>query len=674
MPRLLWTRPRWQQLTVLVVLVLLAVTTVLALAEWNGWRFLRGPLEQRLSAAVGAPVRIEPGFELRLLRGQPQVQAPRVEIGSREGFGVPHLLLAEQLRITADWRALWRWRMRDEALQLRSIEARTLDAHLVRLADGSANWRGDRPASAPEAPEPIGRKLPRAGLIDVPDGRIEIDDRPLRTRLSIALASSTETQQSRAPRGSAGAAFAARITGRYRDLPLRLDAQFAPIFEAATSDAAPQLVLRLEGEVGRSKLRFDGSVAPLAPGRALHGEVSLAGPSLAAVGEPLGLTLPSTPPFEVAGRLQRDGAVWRFEARQATIGSSSLAGDFKFDTGPKPPQLSGTLRGRRLALADLGPAIGTGPKTAREKDDSHVLPSRRFDIPRLRAMDADVALDVAELDFGSAALAPFQRVRARIRLDDGVLDIVDLRARVGGGQVSGRTRLDGRGDPALWSADLQLRGIEIEDWIKGVRKSSAKAAPLQAQDKPPPRGSATAYLTGQLMADIQVTGRGRSTAEILASLDGKARFQLRDGTLSHLVTEAAGLDVAQAMGVAIKGDTPLPLRCARVDLLIDNGVATPTVAVLDNRDSTVRVEGKIDLRDESLALRATVRPKDFSPLSLRAPLTVTGHLAEPQVTVEGTRLVPRILAAIALGFVAAPAAVLPLVDPGASAPARPPCG
>lgn len=677
--------------------VMLILALVLGLAEWNGWRFLRAPIEQRLSAAVGAPVRIDEGFELRLLRPRPQVFAPRVEIDSREGFGVDHLLLATELRIVADWRELWRWRMRDEALRLPSIAAGTLDARLVRLDDGSANWRADRrdvAASAPDA-RPLARRLPRPGLIDVPDGRITIVDRPLRTELLIELQSSAESVHTRAPRGSAGPAFGARITGRYRELPLRLEAQFAPVFEGTQADAAPQLVLRLEGEVGRSKLRFDGALAPLSAGRVLHGEASVSGPSLAAVGAPLGLTLPTTPPFEVAGRLQRDGDVWHFEVRQAKVGSSSLAGDFRFDTGPEPPRLVGTLRGRRLALVDLGPAIGTQPRS--QRDAERVLPARRFDIPSLRKMDADVALDVAELDFGSAALAPFESVRAKIRLAGGVLDISDLRARVGDGQVSGRTRLDGRGEPAQWSADLELRGVEIEDWIKGVRKSAAKTAKAQdagaakpGRAKPvqetlakaqavgasdaasAPRGSASSYLTGELLASVKVTGSGRSTAEILASLNGKVRVLLQDGTLSHLVTEAAGLDIAQALGVAMKGDEPLPLRCARVDLLIDHGVATPTLALLDNRDSTVRIEGKIDLRDESLALRATVRPKDFSPLALRAPLIVTGHLADPKVGVEGTRLLPRVLAAIALGFVAPPAAVLPLVDPG-SAPARPPC-
>ena len=136
-----------------------------------------------------------------------------------------------------------------------------------------------------------------------------------------------------APRGPAGPAFSARISGHYRALPLRLEAQFAPVFDVAQPDDAPQIVLRVDGEAGRSKLRFDGVVAPLSGARSLHGEAEVAGPSLAAVGEPLGITLPTTPPFKLLGRLERDDLVWRFNVREAEIGSSSLAGDFVFGVG-----------------------------------------------------------------------------------------------------------------------------------------------------------------------------------------------------------------------------------------------------------------------------------------------------------------------------------------------------
>jgi uncharacterized protein involved in outer membrane biogenesis len=133
------------------------------------------------------------------------------------------------------------------------------------------------------------------------------------------------------------------------------------------------------------------------------------------------------------------------------------------------------------------------------------------------------------------------------------------------------------------------------------------------------------------------------------------------------VTEAVGLDVAQALGVAIKGDDALPLRCARFDFITQGGVMRLTRGVFDNPDSTIRVAGQVDLRNEHLALAARARPKDISPVSLRSPVTVTGTLSAPVVSIEPTRLAARALGAVALGALAGPlAAVIPLLDPGES--------
>lgn len=179
-----------------------------------------------------------------------------------------------------------------------------------------------------------------------------------------------------------------------------------------------------------------------------------------------------------------------------------------------------------------------------------------------------------------------------------------------------------------------------------------------------------AYLTGELSGTIRVAGTGRSTAEILGSIDGQARFALGAGTLSHLVTELAGLDLAQALGVWVRGDRPLPLRCARVHLVSQGGMVRLRQAVLDSRDSTMFVAARVNLKDESLALRVAVKPKDFSPLSLRTPLSVEGTLGAPKVAIQGAGLAAKLLGAAALGAIATPAAaLLLLIDPGSGASA-----
>ena len=486
------------------------------------------------------------------------------------------------------------------------------------------------------------------------------------------------------------------VQGRYRALPLNLTVNTTgslPLVQDALAEAAaPPVPLRVEGRAGAATFRFEGTAGALFGARRLQGSLNFSGPSLARVGAPLGVTLPQTAPFTLNGTLAHADGVWQLRADRATIGRSQLGGDFRFDTRAAPPRLSGRLVGRRLAFADLGPAVGKSdtaaaakaPKPATAATPRKVLPQRRFDLPSLAVMDADVQVAIDELDFGSDAVAPMRQLRTHLLLQGSVLRLQELQALAAGGSVAGNTQLDASGTPPRWQADLRFAGIDTAGWLRGVRSDIGRdeapratdAAALARQRKAARQGGeqpVRAYLTGTLGGTLKASGRGRSTAEILATLDGQAQVLLRDGTVSHVVTELAGLDVAQALGVWLRDDDPLPLRCARVDLEVQQGIVRPRLAVLDNKDSTVRIAGVVNLRDETLALQATTKPKDFSPLALRTPVTVGGTFSQPVVGVEGAQLAAKVLGALALGAAVGPlAALLPLVDAG-SGEAGDPC-
>ncbi|TCP04394.1 AsmA family protein [Rubrivivax gelatinosus] len=626
-----------------VAAVAAGLLLALLLCEALGWPFLRGPVERAAARATASVVSIEAPFRVRFVFS-PQLQAGRIVVAAAHGMALPHLVDAHALRADWRWGDIRRWR--DGApLRLEALRARTLDARLQRLADGRASWQlGQR--RAPPAGEAA---LPRFGLLTLDEGHIEIDDHALALRATVDLSGSE---------GEGGRGIEARARGQYRghDLDLRAHATAAlPLLDE--SEQAPALPVRLEGKVGQVVLAFDGRAAALLTGRRLDGTLRMQGPSLAAVGAPLGLALPATPAFELVGRLAHDAGVWHLVAESATVGSSRLTGDFRYDGTREPGRLDGRLGGERLALADLGPAVGA-PGTAAAPPPPgapppRVLPQREFDLPQLRGMDAEVQVAIAELDFGTEALAPVRQLRARVRLDDAVLRLEALSGVVGGGRVDGWSALDARQTPARWSVDLNFDRVAIDQWIRALRRGGAGDDPRRA------------LLTGVLEGRLVLAGRGRSTAQILGSADGDGRLLLRRGTVSHLLTEAAGIDLAQALGVLVRGDEALPLRCARLEFGVEDGLVVPRVAVIDNRDSTVFVDGRASLADETLALRAQVRPKDFSVLSLRTPVLIGGHFSRPQVGLQASRLVGRAAAAIALGVLAAPlAALLPFVDPG----------
>jgi uncharacterized protein involved in outer membrane biogenesis len=248
-------------------------------------------------------------------------------------------------------------------------------------------------------------------------------------------------------------------------------------------------------------------------------------------------------------------------------------------------------------------------------------------------------------------LEPLAPVNASLVLEGGVLTLNHLNAGVAGGEVTGSARLDPRNAPPLWQTRLDVHGMAIERWLKFDTKRLTSDP-----------------VTGRLKAQIDVQGRGRSVAELLGSLSGPVQLRLENGTVSHLLTEAMGVDIAQGLGLLLRGDKNLALNCARLDGRFAGGTLRPRTALMDNHDSRIDLDGRISLKDETMDLRLVARPKDFSPLTLRAPVRVQGTLAEPRVALEGKRLGGRAIAALALGSLSPPAALLAFIDPGEDVP------
>ena len=550
---------------------------------------------------------------------------------------------------------LWRAH-RGQRLVVRRLQAASLDGNLERMSDGRVSWQlgqNAQPNAAAELAPPVVEQL------QVNSGRLRLLDEALDLDVQ-ALLSLVDEQAASTLRLSAN--------GKYRKLPLKVDLQAAGVMPWATADShATVLPFTLSASVGKAQLSLQGSAKDALHLRGLSGRFNLSGPSLAAVGDPVGLTLPTTAPFRAKGFITQTGDSWFARIDEANVGATRLNGSFKFEPGRPVPLLSGRLGGSRLALVDLGPVVGTTTVMTAPPDESsvkpleqakgalrastrakgRVLPNRPFDLAALRKMDANVLIDIAELDANTTWLAPLRPLHAHLRLEQGVLSLQDLDARMGGGRLAGELRLDGRNAEALWTADLRWDAVQLEQWIRFRRSDSA-----------PP------YVTGRLGGRANLAGRGRSTAEILASLKGQVLTTLQGGQISHLAIELAGVDIAEGLGVMLKGDDLLPVHCAVADLVVDAGVFRPRVMVLDTPDSAAWVEGSLSLASEAIDLRAVVSPKDFSPLALRTPLRVQGTLASPQLTLEKGPMGRKLAAAFLLALVNPLAALIPLIDTG----------
>lgn len=690
---------RWP---LLVIGTAAALVVAIGVCEALGWPFLVGAVQRELAKTLDRKVAFNDdpatpsGVRIGLI-GSLRVQADSIEIGAPSWSPAPHMLLAKNVRLKLGYIDLWRaWR--GGPLYVAALEASELDGVLQRAADGRASWQFGTKKTTDDGDKPTA--LPTFGTLRVGDGHLRYVDDILPARIDSRFALSDGSRDTPAAMGSAsssepiaGASSAAasaqaiagsgngifvraggaagasgppqsvrlaagesglrlNATGQYRNLPVKIDLRTTGVLgflaEGAEARAQP---LGLRATIGRANLSFDGSTTDPLHFAALKGRFSLAGPSLAVAGDPLGITLPTTPPFKTTGFLVKDAGLWKAVFDTATIGTSQLNGAFTYDARRKVPLLSGRIGGSRLALADLGPAVGTPVKgsggTTPTAAAGRVIPDKKFDLPSLRVMDANVLAEVGTFDPGTDVIEPLRPARVHLLLADGVLTLADIEGVTAQGRLGGYLQLDGRSDKALWTADMRFLGVNLAQWLR-----------LKRDEKQPP------YLSGKLDALVKVKGQGRSTAEILGSLDGDIRMHMRDAAISHLAIEAAGLDIAQALGVVVMGDRPLAIACNVVDLDVVKGVARPKVFVINTDVTTVWIDGSLSLRDESLDLRAVVSPKNFSPLTLRTPVHVKGTFGKPAVSLELGKLAGKVGAAALLALLNPLAAIIPFVDPG----------
>ena len=652
------SRVRWHRAWPWLAAVVAALVTGVALCERQGWPFLQRPIERGLSERLKRPVVFGDAFALHML-GAFRLDTNALTIGppawaaAASAAQSDPLVRARDARVALPYSTLLRL-MRgdpDTPPRISVLKFGRVDASLQREADGRANWV--LTPVAPGASAPRRFEMPVIDELVIEAGRVVLRDDLLKAQADADL-STTEGGQLNRPRG-----LRVDGEGRYSDDPFEFHATASGVLPlVAPSEAASAVPLALQLSAGRSRLSFEGSGVDVLSFKRVDGSFTLAGPSLAKVGDALGVTLPTTAAFVLKGRLGKSNEVWTLKQADLHVGASHLGGEFTFDRTSKVPMLSGELTGERLVLADLLPAFGAPAPGAGNPHPplGRVLPQREFDIPSLHMMNAGVKLRLKRADLGMLFAQPLEPLGGDLALRGGVLSISQLVARTAGGEVRGSLGLDANPTPAAWSADLRLAGVDLDRWLRARDTAAREIRPGSAK-KP-------GYISGKLGAHAQLRGKGNSTAKLLASLDGSVQAWVRDGTVSHLMVEAAGIDIAQGLGVMIKGDDQLPMDCAVVQLLASHGTLAPSVAIVDTSDSTLFASGTVSLVDERLALTVTAKPKDKSPLTLRTPVKLEGSFDQPHVRLDAKPLERKLAAAAALALVNPLAGIIPLIDLG----------
>jgi uncharacterized protein involved in outer membrane biogenesis len=97
---------------------------------------------------------------------------------------------------------------------------------------------------------------------------------------------------------------------------------------------------------------------------------------------------------------------------------------------------------------------------------------------------------------------------------------------------------------------------------------------------------------------------------------------------------------------------------------VKDGIAAADPILIDTDKNLMAAKGGFSFRDESMNLQFRADGKKFSAFSGQSPVGIGGYFAAPSLRIVSPQLLARGGAAVALGILTPPAAILAFIDPG----------
>jgi len=541
----------------------------------------------------------------------PHVHLSNVQFANAKWAKNEHMLKAEQVDFS-----IRLWPLLKGDLVLPRLVLRKPEVVVEKGPNDQLNWDfGESPtATAVEAVKPDDRfQTPLIGQLEITDGKITYQDSKRKLDLDGTISTAT---------GKAGAQPQAELLLKGKLEGQQLVVKFTGGSAVMLRDTSEPYPIDLDVTYGGTKLTAKGKVQD--PFQWLDADVdlTLSGPNLSEIYPLLGIPGPPTPPYKISGKLERDPGVWKFVKTRWHVGDSDLSGDIVIDERKKPEFLTAKLVASTLAFKDLAPLIGAPPgrgtqnqkqaQTQQQLEASgDLFPNVPLQMEKLRAMNMDVTLDARKVV--AADYLPVQALSFRVLITNGVAKVNPIKLAVlGGGAVTGELGIDARTDTPKVHANLRADAIELKTFFRNSRFFDSTQ--------------------GKMQGAVNLTGVGRSLAQVMGGANGHVEIASSGGSVSSLMVSLAGLQLFDALVIYVTGDNRIPILCAAGRMNFNNGAITFDRTLFDTQKSILRVNGQVDLKSQVINAEVRAEPKSFDLLDLHGPVAVRGKIRDPQVS------------------------------------------
>jgi AsmA family protein len=606
------------------------VTTVVVALVW-GWDLLIPVVASRASAALGRPVTIA---HLHISPGRiVSVTADDVTVGNPPDWSGEPLVRVPRLQVGVD---AWAY-LRHGQMIVPSVALERPQVTATQLPNQAANYKLQLAGGSSS-----GTKI---GEVRIEGGQARVRLAKLKADMTVGIATQDQGEQAKLVVDAQGTYNAQPITGRMIGgalLSLRDTTQSWPI--------------DLQLQNGPTKVSLVGTMLDPMAFEGADLKLKLAGPDMSLLSELLGLPLPKTPNYQIAGQLDFANKRVQLHDFKARVGSSDLAGTIEVDPNKEPPEMVATLASRKVDLADLGGFIGTEPgrintpgqsaaqraQMAQQEAKPKLLPDTPINVPKLRWANVHLTYRGQSIQGGKSV--PLDNLEVKLDIVNGQVAVHPISFGVGRGRISSNIDLAPQGNQTHAKADIAFQRVDV---------SRLMAA------------TGTFQGAGAISGSAVIDSAGNSLAQMLGNGQGRVKLAMVGGDLSAVLVDLSGLHFGKALISALGLPERTEVACFITDGSLERGTLKVQALILDTGEAIITGAGGADLRTEQLDLQLKTNAKHFAIGSLPTPLNIGGTLKNPSIR-PGAELAVRGGLAAGLGVAFPPLALLPTIQFGTS--------
>jgi uncharacterized protein involved in outer membrane biogenesis len=600
-------------------------------AFWN-WDWLIPVVQSRISNALGRPVTIahlhvRPGWVT-------EISADGVSMANPTGWNdtVAPFASLRLLTVSVDtWGYIW-----GHGLTLPAIGIEGLKIFATEAPDGATNFQ-IAPVYDPAGP------VVKVGDIRIADSDARVLIPTLKADFALKIATENNGDTTKIVIDTKGTYAAQPVTGR-----------LVGGGQLSLPDTEHPWPIAITLANGATHLALNGTLRDPYSLQGADVRLRIDGPDMALLEHLTGFPIPTTPPYQIAGKLSMPGVqMIRFDSIQGRIGISDIAGSIEEQLNAtqgklgSKPVVTMDLRSKQVDLKDLSGFIGGTPGRTADviaKTDAKAtfLPNTPISVPRLDWADIHLRYHGAHIQGRNL---PLDDLTVVMDVVGGNIAVHPISAGVGKGKLLANFDLAPRSDNTVHlRLDLHLENLDVSRIMAATNLFEG---------------------SGSISGVGALEGTGDSFASLLANGNGQVKMAMAGGNLSAVLVDLTGLEFGNALLSALGVPHQTSVKCFVGDLGLRRGLVDFRSMTLDTGEAIVNIGGTVDLAKETIDLGLKTDAKHFSIGSVPGRLSVGGTFKNPSFR-PGVEAVARAGAIAGLAALFAPLAILPTVQFGTS--------